>query len=166
MYVRFCVLFYCVFCVFCASVLFLCTDFLSILSNLCFVCIGLVACNKTMEWNGMETLTLYSVQLSSVRPMYSLYCFYVLTLYVSVGLRADISEVHRSVCPACCTVKLTLHIADLTFWQMNEWINQIKAKWKSNQVNKYGCQSPVFVPCLLTCSVRLKGNIYWYLFLY
>ena len=47
-------------------------------------------------------------------------CFYVLTLYISVDLRAELSAVHPPVCPACYTLKLALNLVDLTFWPVNK----------------------------------------------
>jgi len=38
---------------------------------------------------------------------------------IPIGLRADIGVVHSPVCPACCAVKFTLNIVDVTFFQIN-----------------------------------------------
>jgi len=59
-------------------------------------------------------------KISSVRPMFSLYWFYILTLYFRLGLRADIDVVYPPVCPACCTMKFTLNIVNLTVWHVNK----------------------------------------------
>jgi len=54
MYVFLSWLFYCVFFVFSVFLSFSLYGFSVFLSNCCFVCMGLVAWNKTIEWNGMD----------------------------------------------------------------------------------------------------------------
>jgi len=49
---------------------------------------------------------LHNCNVCTVMPMFSLYWFYVLTLYVSVDLRADISVVHRYICLSVLPVEL------------------------------------------------------------
>ena len=66
------------------------------------VSLSFMQCFLSYLFPGRDVLR--NCNVSTDRPLSSLYWFYVSTVYVSLGLRADTSAVHPPVCPACCTV--------------------------------------------------------------